>query len=167
MRPEKKAIAREIQEHIDGSVFVILADYRGLTVAQTEKLRNSLRASDASMQVVKNRILRLADDRLGQDLKGPSAMVYGRGDVVQAAKVLREFIKENKLPVIKVGSLEGAILSPSDIETLANLPSKQELQGKLVGTLAAPLSKLVGVFHQKAASLVYVLNAVKEKKEAA
>jgi large subunit ribosomal protein L10 len=167
MRPEKESIAKEIKDKVGGSVFVILADYRGLTVAQTDALRSRLNDVSARVQVVKNRILRLADDKLAEGLKGPSAMVYGGGDVVQAAKILREFIKENKLPVLKVGSLEGAILSAADIETLANLPSKEELQAMVVGTLAAPMRQVAGVMHQKVASLLYVLNAVQEKKAAA
>lgn len=167
MRPEKESIANEIKERVEGAVFVILADYRGLTVAQTDELRNRLNGASANVQVVKNRILRLADDRLTEGLKGPSAMVYGKGDVVQAAKILRDFIRENKLPVIKIGSLEGTILSAGDLDILASLPSKEGLHAMVVGTLAAPMSQLVGVMNQKVASLLYVLNAVQEKKAAA
>lgn len=167
MRPEKESIANEIKERVEGAVFVILADYRGLTVAQTDELRNRLHGASANVQVVKNRILRLADDRLTEGLKGPSAMVYGKGDVVQAAKILRDFIRENKLPVIKIGSLEGTILSAGDLDILASLPSKEGLHAMVVGTLAAPMSQLVGVMNQKVASLLYVLNAVQEKKAAA
>jgi large subunit ribosomal protein L10 len=167
MRPEKESIAQEVAEKVQGSVFVILADYRGLTVSQTDELRKQLWDADARIQVVKNRTLRRADEKLGADLKGPSAMVYGQGDVVQVAKVLRDFIKANKLPVIKVGSLEGAILSSDDIKSLAGLPGRQELLAHVVGTVAAPLSQMVGVLSQKVASLVYVLKAIQDKKEAA
>ena len=167
MRPEKISIANELKDRVEGSVFVILADYQGLSVAQSETLRARLLDADANMQVVKNRILQQADDRLSQGLKGPSAMVYGKGDVVQAAKVLRDFIKETKKPVIKMGTLEGVILSQADIEALASLPGREQLLAQVVGTVAAPLTQLVGVLNQKVASLVYVLKAIQEKKAAA
>jgi large subunit ribosomal protein L10 len=166
MRAEKESIAKEIRDKVEGSVFVILADYQGMTVAETQDLKKRL-GGDTGFQVVKNRLLNLADERLGSELKGPSAMLYGAGDVVQAAKSLREFIKETGRPVVKVGALEGAILSAADIEALASLPSKEMLQTKLVCTLAAPMSQLVGVLSQKKASVVYALKAYLEKQEAA
>jgi len=173
MRPEKTAIVEEIRSKITDAVFVILADYRGLTVAKTEELKGKLRGVDAHFQVVQNRMFQRVARELdytalgGEKAKGPSAMVFGNGDVVQAAKILKDFIKENELPVIKVGTLEGVILSQEDIEHLATLPSRDQLLAQVVGTIAAPLSQLVGVFQQKVASVVYVLKAVQEKKEQA
>ena len=166
MRAEKESIAKEIRDKVEGSVFVILADHTGMTVAETEGLKKRL-GEDTGFQVVKNRLLGLADERLGGDLKGPSAMLYGAGDVVQAAKTLRDFIKETGRPVIKVGSLERAMLSVADIDALASLPSKEMLQTMLVCTVAAPMSQLVGVLSQKKASIVYALKAYLEKQEAA
>ena len=94
-------------------------------------------------------------------------LVFGAGDVAGAAKVLREFTKANKVPVVKLGHLDGVVLSAANVETLATLPSKKVMQGMLVGTIAAPMSNLVGVMSQKLASLVYVLKAVADKKNAA
>jgi len=172
MRPEKEAIVSEIRGRISDAVFVILADYRGLTVAKTEELKNRLRGVDAHFQVVQNRMF----DRVARELeytgleegtKGPSAMVFGNGDVVQAAKILKDFVKENDLPVVKVGTLEGVILSNADIEHLAMLPSREQLLAQVVGTIAAPLTQIVGVLQQKVASIVYVLKAAQQKKEQA
>jgi large subunit ribosomal protein L10 len=172
MRSEKKSIVEELKSKVGESVFVILADYRGLSVAKTADLRKRLRGVSASFQVVQNRMFkRVAQDLsvggLEGGLKGPSAMVYGKGDVVQAAKVLRDFVRENELPVVKIGSLQGVILSAADIAQLAGLPGREALLAQVVGTVAAPLTRLVGVLQQKAASIVYVLRAIQEKKEKA
>jgi large subunit ribosomal protein L10 len=170
MRPEKESIIKELHDKVSGSIFVIIADYNGLTVEKTDLLRVKLSEADARVQVVKNRVMRHVANDLGlggmnEALAGPSAMVYGSGDVARTAKILKDFIKENNLPVIKIGTMEGAILSASDVEQLASLPSREQLLAMVVGTIAAPMSQLVGVFQQKAASLLYVLNAALEKKQ--
>ena len=148
---------------------MILADYRGLNVAKTEELRRRLRGVKAQFQVVQNRVFTHVSRELSvggfDKLTGPSAMVFGKGDVVQAAKILKDFVRENQLPVVKVGSLQGVVLSAGDIEQLAGMPSRETLLAMLVGTIAAPLSGLVGVMQQKVASVLYVLKAVQEKKE--
>ena len=169
MRPEKKSIVDELRSKVSSSSFVILADYRGLSVAKTDELRRRLRGVSAQFQVIQNRLFRLVAKELAftgfeDSIKGPSAMVFGQGDVVQAAKVLRDFIRENEKPVIKLGAMEGTALSAADVTQLAGLPSKQELYAMLVRTLAAPMTQLVGVLQQKVASIVYVLKAVEEKK---
>lgn len=169
IRPEKKAAYDELREKISGSVFVILADYKGLSVAKTTELKKRLRGAKASIQVVKNRVFgHVAKDMglagLDGELSGPSAMVYGQGDVVHAAKILKDFVKEHALPVVKLGSLRGVVLTAADVAQLASLPSREVLLSKLVGTLAAPLSNLVGVLNQKTASIVYVLKAAADKK---
>jgi len=169
MRPEKEAIIEEVKERISDAVFVLLADYQGLNVEKTHELRGKLHDTKAEMFVVKNRMLRRATADLpcrdiSRELSGPSAMIYGAGDIVQTAKALKAFIKENELPVIKVGTLDGVILTAEDIQKLADLPSREQLLAKVVGTIAAPLSQIVGVMHQKVSSLLYVLKAVEEKK---
>jgi len=169
MRPEKKAIVEQVRNEVSSSMFVILTDYRGLTVLQTEELRNRLHQVKAHVRVVKNRMFRVVARELNYDmdetLKGPSAMIVGDGDVVETAKVIKDFIRENKLPVLKVGVLEGVILSAEDLKRLADLPPKPVMQAILLGTLAAPMTQLVGVMQQKIASVVYVLKAFQETKE--
>jgi len=169
MRPEKESIISELRQKVSDSVFVIVADHTGLTVDKTDQLRQRLLKADARVQVVKNRVLGhiVNDAGLGamrDHLRGPSAMVYGKGDVSQAAKILKEFIKENQKPVIKAGAMEGALLTAADVEQLASLPSRETLYGMVVGTIAAPMSQLVGVFQQKVSSLLYVLQAAADKK---
>jgi len=172
MRAEKESIRDELKQKVDGAVFIILTDYRGMSVAQSNDLRVRLSEAEARYQVVQNRMLGFALADVGgpgleEGLRGPSAMVYGRGDMVRVAKVLREFVKEHKLPVVKIGSLEGTVLSSQDIEQLAALPSREQLLANVVGALAAPLRSLAGVFHQKVSSLLYALKAIEEKKQAA
>ncbi len=172
MRPEKKAVADELKDKITKSVFVILADYRGLKNVKVEDLRRRLRNAKASFQIVQNRLFQrvakdLAIPAYDKKITGPSAMVFGQGDVAAVAKVLKTFIKENELPVIKIGTMGGVILTAADIEKMAGLPSREILLSMLVGTIAAPLSGLVGVLQQKAATVVYVLKAIQEKKEKA
>ena len=173
MRPEKQAIAREIKDQLGNATFAILTDFTRMDTAKTATLRRKLRETNARFQVVPNRLFRVVAKELGYagieaGLKGPTAIVFGADDVAATAKVLREFIKaNNKIPVVKLGHLDGAVLSAADVEALATLPSKKVMQGMLVGTIAAPMSNLVGVMSQKLASLVYVLKAAVDKKSAA
>jgi large subunit ribosomal protein L10 len=169
MRPEKESLISELRGKIADSVFVIIADYQGLTVEKTDLLRQRLLKADARIQVVKNRVLgHVAKDAglgaMRDHLNGPSAMVYGKGDASQTAKILKEFIKEHEKPVIKAGALEGVVLTAADVEQLASLPSRETLLSMVVGTIAAPMSQLVGVFQQKVSSLLYVLQAAADKK---
>lgn len=171
MRPEKKSIVEELRSKISDSSFVILTNYRGLNVLRTEELRRRLRKVRAQFQVIQNSMFRRAAKEvpsftaLEEKVDGPSAMVFGKGDVVQAAKVLRDFAGEFELPVVRAGAMEGAVLSAADIDALAQLPAREVLLAMFVGTVAAPLSRLVGVLQQKVASVVYVLKAIQEKKE--
>jgi len=172
MRPEKEAMLNEIRDRVDASSYVILTDYASMDVATTEALRGKLSDVDAEFHVVKNRLFKhLAEDVGGPSLKeglsGRTAMVTGTGDVSDVTRVLRDFIKEKEAPALKMGALEGGFLSGADLKDLANLPSKDELRAKLVGTLAAPMSQTVGVLQQKLSTLLYVLKAVETKKSEA
>ena len=137
-----------------------------MDMPQTTELKQNLRDQDASFNVVNNRMLNRALETDASDLlKGQTAMIYGSGDVVEVAKVIKKFTAANQKPEIKGGFLEGKAISAADVIDLAKLPSKDVLRAMLLGTLQAPCSQLVGVMHQKVSSLVYVLDAVKSKKE--
>lgn len=172
MRLEKQSMIHELRRKLTESSFVILTDYKGVNVAKMNDLRDRLRAVKAHLQVVQNRMFQRLAKELNysgfeERLRGPSAMVFGAGDVVAAAKVLKDFIKENEMPALKVGVMQGVFLSKQDIERLATLPSREQLLAQLVGTLAAPLRQVVGVMHQRLASLVYVLKAYQDNKQKA
>lgn len=165
-RPEKVAMATEIDQRISGALYMILADYDGMDVSMTTEFKNSLRENGASYNVVKNRMLnRAMEDDISTLLKGQTAMIYGEGDVVEVAKVIKKFTATNKKPVVKGGFVEGKAVSAEDVVALAKLPSKDVLRAQLLGTLQAPCRNLASVLNQKVASLVYVLSAVKEKRE--
>lgn len=166
IRPEKKSIAAELDHRVANAQYMIFTDYTGMNMPQTDELKKSLRENDASFNVVNNRMLnRALDGEATALLKGQTALIYGEGDVVAAAKVVKDFSAANQIPVIKGGFLEGKYISGDNVIELAKLPSKDVLRAMLLGTLQAPSTQLVGVMDQKVASLVYVLDAVKTKKE--
>jgi large subunit ribosomal protein L10 len=166
LRPEKQAMFNEVQENVSGALYMILADYKGMSMPETTEFKKQLRDADARVKVVKNRMLNLICEDL-EPVTGPTAVIYGDGDVVEVAKILKKFSAGKESPKLKGGVLEGSVLSAEDVSALAGLPGKKELQAKLVGTLAAPMTQVVGVMNQKVCSLLYVLNAVREKKEQA
>jgi large subunit ribosomal protein L10 len=166
IRPEKQSMTAELEERVSGALYMILADYSGMDMPQTTELKQSLREREATFSVVKNRMLkRSLDNPSAELLKGQTAMICGSGDVVEVAKIIRKFTAANQKPVIKGGYLEGKMISGDEVVELSKLPAKEVLQAMLLGTLLAPCSQLVGVLNQKVASLVYVLDAVKTKKE--
>lgn len=169
MRLEKKSISQDIRSWLEKGTYVILTDYRGLKVRQTDELRKRLAKLQAQIHVMPNRLCKRVITELhwgpaDSALNGPTALVSGAGDVIEAAKLLKAFNEEHRLPVIKIGRFDGRYVAPSEIEMLVNLPAKPVLFSMLVGTLAAPMSQLVGVMKQKVSSLVYVLKAIQDKK---
>ena len=166
VRPEKQAMADELSERVSGALYMILADYTGMDMPATTELKSSLREQGASFNVVKKTMLsRAMTEDVADLLKGQTAMIYGEGDVVEVAKVIKKFTAKNAKPVVTGGFVEGKPVNAADVVELAKLPSKDVLRAMLLGTLQAPCTQLVGVLDQKVTSLVYVLNAVKDKKE--
>lgn len=169
MRLEKKSISEDIRSWLVNATYVILTDYRGMKVRQTDDLRKRLAKLRAQIHVVPNRLCKrvMAELNWGaadEAFVGPTALVSGRGDVIEAAKLLKTFTDEYRLPLIKLGRFEGRFFAPADIAALVNLPARPVLYAMLAGTIAAPMSRLVGVLKQKVSSLVYVLKAVQDKK---
>ncbi|MBT3294175.1 MAG: 50S ribosomal protein L10 [Verrucomicrobia bacterium] len=170
MRPEKESIIAEITELVKGTGFIFLVDYRGLKVDQLAELRAKLRDLDTSMTIVKNSMLGHASAAAGGPdmsglLEGPTAIVCGSGDASATAKALTAFIKQAKLPVLKGGQLGQQLLSVDDVKAIATIPSREVLYGQIAGTIAAPMTQLVGVMNQKVLSLLYVLKAVEDTKK--
>jgi large subunit ribosomal protein L10 len=155
----------EIAANLERSQLTVLANYRGLSVTQLQELRRGLRESSAEFSVAKNTLTRIAAERVGVDipgehLEGPTALMFAYEDVVAPAKALSDFVRSSRgVLELKVGMMEGQILSGSDIETLASMPPREELLGKLVGMLASPMARTVGVLGGPSRSLVNVLSA--------
>jgi large subunit ribosomal protein L10 len=170
MRPEKNFIIDEIKSRVDKTPYVLLTDYTGMQVPQFNELRNRLTAAHAELRVVKNTLLRraLKDSNLPDlesYLHGQSAVVMGESDVSAAAKVLKNFAAEFQKPKIKVGILDKAVLEPADIMALADLPSKDVLQSKLLGLLLAPATTLARLINTPASMVAQVLKAYADKGE--
>ncbi len=169
IRPEKAAIEREVASRLEQSEFVLLVNHLGLTVEQVSDFRRKLRETQSYFHVTPNAVLSrvtgaLSWESMPEALAGPTAMIFGAGQITDVSKALRDFSRESKRAAVKGGWLNGKALSAADIVALADIPSREILYGMLAGTLAAPMSKLAGVFRQKASSLLYVLKAVEKKK---
>ena len=169
MRPEKESMANEIREWVAENDYALMVDYRGMTVEQMEEFRSQLRESQARCQVVKNSLLRKIGKEKGWEVAGglfdgPTAVIAGEGEVTALAALVRGFAKKNTLPAVKGGIMGVKALSADDVNAMALLPSREVMLSRVVGTVAAPMSQLVGVMNQKLLSLLYVLKAVEEKK---
>ena len=146
-RDQKAAAITEIATQIQESDAVYAVDYRGISVTQAAELRTRLRDADASFRIVKNTLTLRAADKAGADglkelLEGPTAMAFVRGDAAAAAKALRDFRRATQLLEFKGGWMNGAALSPDEIDAIAQLPSRDVLYGRLVGMVASPLTGL-------------------------
>lgn len=169
-RPEKVKVVEETKAIIADSDIAIMADYRGLDVAEITELRNKLREGDTACRVIKNNLAKIACVESEVDFDeaifaGPSLYVFGRGDVVFPAKVLDTFAKDHEALKIKGGFLEKKQLTAKEIKSIARLPSKEQLIAKLLGSLNSPIHGLVNVLSGPARNLVYALNSIKEQKE--
>jgi large subunit ribosomal protein L10 len=167
MRPEKVHIVADIQTKLKNSPFLLIADYSGMQVKHFEELRLRLARVDAEIHVIKNTFIKRAIKSLGLPelngaLTGQTAMVTGESDICAAAKVLKTFVTEFERPPVKGGILDDEILNSDQIKALAELPSKDVLQAKLLSLLLAPATKLVRVLHEPAAGLARLLKAKAE-----
>jgi len=161
----------ELTERFQSSSGAVLTEYRGLTVAQLGELRKSL-GDNASFSVVKNTLTKIAANEAGVTadltslLNGPSAIAFLTGDVVEAAKGLREFSRNYPLLVIKGGVLEGKALTPPEIIKLADLEPREVLLAKLAGAMKASLSGAAGTLNALPAQLARLLGALEAKRAA-
>lgn len=169
-RSEKAAEIENLRERFASARLTILADYKGLSVASLTELRGKLRESDSTLKVVKNRLAKIAvegsdAESLKDQFVGTTAVCTSIEDPVGPAKVLVEFAKANEKLIIKTGMLKDKPLDLNDIKALADLPSKEELLAKLVGSMNAPATNWVNVLSQIPRQLVNVLSAIKDQKE--
>ena len=143
----KQAKVDELAKEMKEAKIVLLTDYRGITVTDVTKLRADLRNANAEYKVIKNNIIRRALDANGEKeldsaLEGPVALVIGKEDYLEPAKVIYNFTKDHDFYKIKGGIVEGKVMTAEEIITLAKLPSRQELLAKLAGSLLGNITKL-------------------------
>ena len=167
----KEATVAELTDKFESSNAVVLTEYRGLTVAQLKTLRRSLGES-ASYAVAKNTLAKIAANKAGitglDDLfAGPTAIAFVEGEVVDAAKALRDFAKDNPLLVIKGGYFDGKPLTTEEVNKLADLENRETLLGKLAGAFKASLFGAAYMFTAPASKAVRTVDALCEKQETA
>ena len=170
-RAEKVAAVAELTERFQASSGAVLTEYRGLTVAQLGELRQSL-GENATFTVVKNTLTQIAATEagvgaeLGQLLSGPSAIAFVQGDVVEAAKGLRDFAKANPLLVIKGGVLDGKGMTPAEITKLADLEPREVLLAKLAGAMKATMANAAATMAALPTQMARLLAALEAKQAA-
>jgi large subunit ribosomal protein L10 len=169
-RRTKEQIVSELQEKLKEAKLGVLTSFSGMNVAKMEALRNALRKSNAELKVVKNTLLGIASKEtdfsiLADHFKWPVAIVLSHKDPVGPTKVLIDFAKKNPELEIKVGVLDGKLLTRSDISALAELPSREVLLGKLVSVMAAVPTAFVTVLSGVPRNFVQLLNAYCDKKK--
>ena len=169
----KVEVVAELRELVAGTQATILADYRGLSVAELTDLRKKLRGVDAEFRVVKNTLFKRAADgllpiqELEPFLTGPTAIGFAKGDPIGAAKVMVDFVREHKAISLKAGVVDGVVYNVAKVEALAKTPPREQLIAAVLGSLNAPMAGLVGALNNVCASLVWTLQAVVDQKSAA
>jgi large subunit ribosomal protein L10 len=167
-RDQKAAVIEEVAGQIQEASAVFAVDYRGISVPQAAELRTKLRDADASFRIVKNTLTERAADQAGAEglkelLEGPTAMTFVRGDAAAAAKALRDFRRATQLLEFKGGWMNGAALSPDEIDSIAQLPSRDVLYGRLVGMVASPLTGLASAMGGLIGGLARQLQAIADQ----
>jgi len=171
MRPEKASIVSELSERLNRSPFVLVTDYHRMNVSHFADLRGRVAATGAQVHVVKNSFLKRAMTDSGlpdvtDKLTGQTAVVTGEKDVAPVAKILKSFIAEFKIAGLKIGVVDKSILSSQELETLAELPSRDVLLAQLLGLLMSPATTLVRLLNEPGSALARVLNARARKMPA-
>ncbi|HEX2733918.1 MAG TPA: 50S ribosomal protein L10 [Polyangiaceae bacterium] len=170
LRTDKETTISDLKQRFERMSSAVFVDFTGLTVAEATRLRNTFRAKGIEYRVVKNTLIKRAlGDRpfvknLTATLKGPTGVAWSYEEPSAAARVLKDYVKENEKLKIKAGLLEGQVLGAKAVETqLATLPSKDEARAMLLATLMAPAQQFVMLINTPASNFVRLLNAKKEK----
>lgn len=167
----KKAIVKEIAEVAGNSPSAVAAEYSGLTVSDMTALRQNARDAGIYLRVVRNTLARRAlentsFDCMREGLTGQLILAFSNDELGAAAKVVRDFAKKNNNLVAKLVVLEGKLLPPSDIDVLADLPSKEQAIGMLMGIIMVPVAGLARTLVEPYAKLVRTVQAVAVQKQA-
>jgi large subunit ribosomal protein L10 len=171
-RNHKETVVSHLNQGIEEAGAVVLADFTGINVEQMTELRRQMREAGVTFTVVKNTLLKRALADIGVDpeegifglLNGPTAIAYA-ADEVAPAKILKDFSKENKgIPVLKGGFVSGRTFSVEDVMSLADMPSREELLARVLGSANAPLRGFMTVTSGVIRKFLYAVNAVSESK---
>jgi large subunit ribosomal protein L10 len=169
-REQKEQAVSDLTQAFSTTKLAVLTDYRGLDVPSISQLRANLRDSGIPYTVAKNSLVKLALAESGKNVEdtsvlvGPVAIAFGP-DEVEAARIVYEYTKQNDaLEILGAIDEQGNVLGKDEVVALAKLPSRDQLLGQVVGTIAAPLSGFVRVLNGNVSGLVYALQAVADKK---
>ena len=170
MRIEKTQEIERLKESFSKAKSAIVTDYRGLTVAEMNDVRNKLREASVELRVTKNTLARIAikgtgSEVLSESLKGPSAIAFSFDDPVAGARALKKLAEAHEELELKAGLLGDKLLGIADIEALSKLPTKEILLGQLLSVLNGPMRGFVTVLSGNQRSLVQVLAAIAKSKE--
>ena len=159
------------KKQFENAKVAIVADYRGLSVEEITELRRGLQAKEADFTVTKNTLCKVATkdtnyEAISELMQGPTAVAFGYGDEVSAAKVLAKFIKENKKGEILGAVLDGKVLNADEAKKLASMPSKEEIYAKILGSINSPVSGIVYSVNGVMSALVRAIAAVRDTKQA-
>ena len=170
--PQKVQVVQEVTEHFTNSSAAYFADYKGMNVDLMNQLRSEFYKADIEFKVYKKTLTKLAAKNAGFDnidelIDGQMAVAFAKEDAVLPARLVRDFVKENKVKHFKLTGciLEGQYFGSDQVGSLADLPSRDELIAKLARTLSAPMSNMVGVLSASMRDVVGVLNSLKDKKD--
>lgn len=172
-REAKETAVTQLTDELGRLQLAVLTDYRGLSVAEVQELRGQLQAVGANYRVSKNTLVKLAlaasPNLAGIDpeiFTGPLALAIGTEDEIAPARVVYQYSKAHEaLEITGAITATGELLTPAQVKALALLPTKEQLLGQLVGTIAAPLTGFVGVLGANVRSIVNVLNAISKLEE--
>jgi large subunit ribosomal protein L10 len=168
---QKKAVVAEVTESVSAAQAMVVAEYRGLTVAQLTKLRTAAREAGVFVRVVKNTLARRVIEGspfecLKDHFVGPVIMAAS-DDPVAVAKLVSKFAKDHDALKITAGGMNGELMNEAQIQALSKLPGREELLAMLVGTMQAPIAKFVQTLNEVPARFVRTLAAVEESRKAA
>jgi large subunit ribosomal protein L10 len=170
-RQEKETVVSELKENFAASTGLFLVGYRGMTVAQLQRLRKMIRQNQGHLKVAKVRLVKRAieglpgSEELAPLLKEQVALVFAEKESSAIAKAIADFAKENEALKIVAGYIDAAVLPASVVGRIAALPSREVLLAQLCGTLNAPVSRLAGLLSGMQAKLVMVVKQVEQKKQ--
>lgn len=165
-RSQKQALITELNNELKEASTVVVSHYAGLTANEMTELRKQVREGGASIQIVKNRVAKLAFagtpfETIADLMKGPTVITFS-ADAVAAAKITHNFAKGNKALQLVGGSLNGEVLDVNGVQALATMPSIDELRAKIIGTIMAPAQRLAQYTSEPAAKLARVCKAKSE-----
>lgn len=167
-RDEKASTIEEIAAQIEAAEAIFAVDYRGISVPQAAELRGKLREADASFRIVKNRLTKIAAEKVGEErlaelLRGPTALTFVRGDTAMAAKAISSFNKEHEVLTYRGGFMGEIVLDEDRFKSIAKLPSRDVLNGQFAGIVASPLTGLVRGLGSMIQGLALQLGQIAEK----